>query len=330
MGAAMIWVILFHYNNSDIYIPVLSNIFLFGYGGVDIFLLLSGVGLYFSLSKDDSIKTFYIRRLLRILPYYMPVVFLIGLFYVGVYGAPLSLVFFDVSALGFWFFGDSPYEYDWYISAILLLYLITPLYFRLFRKKPLLVTAAACLLGAALSVLITRTSLTHLLIFTARIPVYFTGFFLGYVIKENKYTASLEPLKIALLLASLGAGVFWLLYNYMYLGETLAQTGLAWYPFVFIAFPLCMLAAALMDLCKTPNFKILSFFGKYSLAIYIFHMKVFNLLAAFIQSAAYHRLVSLAVSLLLAFLFQNLVESIIKKIGKSRTGPHAAPPEKAE
>ena len=50
MGIAIIWVMLYHLGNIDV--SVISVIFGVGYGGVDIFLFLSGFGLYFSMSKS--------------------------------------------------------------------------------------------------------------------------------------------------------------------------------------------------------------------------------------------------------------------------------------
>ena len=51
MGVAIIWVMLYHLGDIDV--SVISVIFGVGYGGVDIFLFLSGFGLYFSLSKKE-------------------------------------------------------------------------------------------------------------------------------------------------------------------------------------------------------------------------------------------------------------------------------------
>jgi len=73
MGIAMIWVVLYHYQLQG----PLAAPFRLGFTGVDLFMFVSGLGLYFSLSKDDNVKRFYKMRLLRILPIY----YLIGLVY---------------------------------------------------------------------------------------------------------------------------------------------------------------------------------------------------------------------------------------------------------
>ena len=74
MGLATIWVSLFHFRC----VMGVSPFGLFdamGYGGVDIFLFLSGFGLYVGYKND--IKYFYKRRFLRIYPTYILVI-LIG------------------------------------------------------------------------------------------------------------------------------------------------------------------------------------------------------------------------------------------------------------
>ena len=52
MGAAILWVVLFHagFQFRGVFFDTVQAI---GYGGVDIFFLLSGIGLYYSLKKSD-------------------------------------------------------------------------------------------------------------------------------------------------------------------------------------------------------------------------------------------------------------------------------------
>src|SRR5574344_1126242 len=78
MGIAMLFIILFHVSlpRSDMFFGLrrIGNI------GVDMFLFLSGIGLWFSWMKNPSAKHFFIRRYLRIYPawliiaclYYIP------------------------------------------------------------------------------------------------------------------------------------------------------------------------------------------------------------------------------------------------------------------
>lgn len=64
MGAAMLFIILFHValprENAFFGLRRMGNV------GVDMFLFLSGIGLWFSWMKNPSAKHFFIRRYLRI------------------------------------------------------------------------------------------------------------------------------------------------------------------------------------------------------------------------------------------------------------------------
>ena len=68
MGIAILWVMFFHLS-IDINNRILNLIKTIGYGGVDIFLMISGLGLYYAYKKNNNIKLFYKRRLLRLLPH---------------------------------------------------------------------------------------------------------------------------------------------------------------------------------------------------------------------------------------------------------------------
>jgi peptidoglycan/LPS O-acetylase OafA/YrhL len=72
MGLAMIWIMAHHtliYFPQFIMLPV-SFIIAIGYGGVDIFFLLSGLGLSFSLSNNKNLLVFFKKRVVRIVPIY--------------------------------------------------------------------------------------------------------------------------------------------------------------------------------------------------------------------------------------------------------------------
>lgn len=58
MGIAILWVMFFHLS-IDINNRILNLIKTIGYGGVDIFLMISGLGLYYAYKKNNNIKLFY-------------------------------------------------------------------------------------------------------------------------------------------------------------------------------------------------------------------------------------------------------------------------------
>ena len=53
MGVAMLWVMFFHAWDLDMGHPLLEWVRAAGFGGVDIFILLSAMGLVISLSRKE-------------------------------------------------------------------------------------------------------------------------------------------------------------------------------------------------------------------------------------------------------------------------------------
>lgn len=77
MGFAMLLVVWHHLPmniNLSAYDFLKSNA---GFG-VDIFLLLSGIGLYFSTSKGLNIKEYAIKRAIRIFPVYALIIIILS------------------------------------------------------------------------------------------------------------------------------------------------------------------------------------------------------------------------------------------------------------
>lgn len=121
MGIAMIMVMLFHQQFCTSAIG--ASIFQwYGRLGVDIFLFLSGFGIFYSLSKHrgESIWPFYQRRLIRILPASI----LVG---IG------TAVFFKYHSTTQWVLCALGLNL-WYIRSILLMYLIAPFLLKYYER----------------------------------------------------------------------------------------------------------------------------------------------------------------------------------------------------
>ena len=69
MGVAILWILLHH---SGMNLMRLFAVKRSGYGGVDIFLFVSGLGLSVSLTKNEDIIAFYKKRMVRLFPSYVP------------------------------------------------------------------------------------------------------------------------------------------------------------------------------------------------------------------------------------------------------------------
>ena len=123
MGIAILWVVFYHFG---FHTPIISHVTRFGYTGVDIFMFLSGFGLFYSLQKKQGLSNYFKKRVMRIFPSY----FLVGI--------ALSLFCYPnenfwnylwcCSTLGFW--TDGVY-YEWFIPSIVTLYCLFPFAFKL-------------------------------------------------------------------------------------------------------------------------------------------------------------------------------------------------------
>lgn len=134
MGLAALMIIICHCAAFGVKMsPVMEKICSYGNFGVDIFLLLSGLGCYFSLEKhrDLTVKSFYKRRFLRIaVPYlliYIPlnlVLYILGL-------ATPGKCLLSILALEYWFFHSGA----WYVSLMAVLYLVAPGIYRVMISR---------------------------------------------------------------------------------------------------------------------------------------------------------------------------------------------------
>ena len=68
IGWSILWIMMLHFRFNQI--NIFGFVAQYGFAGVDIFMLVSGFGLYFSLNQHKNILHFYKKRLLRIFPTY--------------------------------------------------------------------------------------------------------------------------------------------------------------------------------------------------------------------------------------------------------------------
>jgi peptidoglycan/LPS O-acetylase OafA/YrhL len=277
MGLAILMIIFYH---SSIVIPnILSPLKFFkdiSFIGVEIFFILSGLGLTFSYVKDNNIKRYFKKRYLRIIPAYwlavilfqLKSVFLGGTF--DVYGFIKSLCGID-----FIIYGDTSI---WFIPAIMICYVIFPGYWFLSEKYGTVKTFFCCsFLVLLASVLLVYTPFYHLVIFTIRLPMFFLGVLVGQLIyAENKRNKSYIDNPWILAILFVAGIIFFFIVRHTTTPEYSRMTGLSWYATVLMAYPLCIFLGKMFDKFTVAN-KFIRTFGVYSLELYLFHLWLFSL-----------------------------------------------------
>ena len=173
MGVAMLIIILFHVG-----LPRFDPFFglrRMGNIGVDIFLFLSGVGLWFSWMKTPSFRHFLMRRYLRVYPAWLLIacLYYIPRFHGGDWFAWLDLH----DELTFW-----------YIPATMMLYLFAPAYMELIRRHPIyrwlpVAMVVWCVLVQWVTPI--HQAVGHLEIFWSRVPIFFIGINMGEMVRRK-------------------------------------------------------------------------------------------------------------------------------------------------
>lgn len=97
------------------------------------FLFLSGFGLYYSLKRNYDIRTFYKKRVQRLMiPYWvMTLPFFFAYYVIGKYGIETLLL--RILTVDFWIHGN--YAGMWYVAISIVLYAFFPLLYRLLQKS---------------------------------------------------------------------------------------------------------------------------------------------------------------------------------------------------
>lgn len=234
MGVATLWIAILH---ASMWFPIepINWIKLIGQGGVDIFLFLSAFGLYYSYQKDDDKLSFWKKRFIRIFPVFIPLALL--RWYYNDYSMTNGLLM--LTTLLFWVNGNRE---TWYISAIVPLYLITPFYLKHFKGKELKLTVIAVILTFILSIFFFSGPY---IVFFARVPVFFLGFYAGYM-AYHQMPITKKHWILQMLAFIVGFGL--LRWAFVYTNEDILWNyGLYWYPMLLAAWPFCLFIASIFN-----------------------------------------------------------------------------------
>ena len=116
MGFAMLWVMFFHSFDLNTGHVVLEELRRMGFAGVDMFILLSSMGLTMSLArKEQDYTSFMARRAGRILPAYYVVMLPYTVYLIVTAGKLKASLFFNSTLLYYW--ARSSGAFNWYIAG---------------------------------------------------------------------------------------------------------------------------------------------------------------------------------------------------------------------
>jgi len=317
MGIATLLVVIFHsVDLSTKFLPlnILKGLLNFiktnGEVGVDIFLLLSGFGLYYSLEKDKSLKRFYKKRFLRV----VPSIFIVAILYNALIPHNSgSLAFFcNITFVAFFINGSRTF---WYFSLLLLLYFVYPFIHRIIRRYKY--KGFALLVLIALSLNIVGYFLFHdyymlVEIALTRIPIFITGALLGCLAKNCIRCSLLKTIFISVLLFLI---CFFLLYYFksFFISHILYKRGIE----SIFSIAITILLSWIFSLLKVGLIRrLLVFVGIYSMEIYLLYERViffsYGKILLDCNNVCYY-FAAFVFTLVLAIILKMVTDMIIKR-----------------
>lgn len=264
MGIATLWVMLFHFR-ANMHIAPFDYLSSIGYGGVDIFLFLSGFGLYCGFSKCKSNKEFYLRRFIRVYPLYLFVIIIHSVLLHKF--NPLNMLMKSIG-LGYFIPLVSNASYEWYVPTIMLFYLFFPLIYKLLNVNMLKWGGYLTGLGLILTGILILIHKGTIILTTSRIPIFVIGSVFGYCY-INGISLKRLPLLCVLALITLCTEIF--LVN-RFDNEFLWRNAIYWLPFMIIVPGLCLMLCYIFEKVKVPKSNFLKWVGSISLESYLVHV----------------------------------------------------------
>ena len=190
MGFAALCIFVFHEyiaignESSKLYI-IQELVAARGYVGVDIFFLLSGMGLTYSVRKTNT-AMFYYKRLRRV---FFPFA-AVGFCYL--IARQWSVIDFIKNVSGYSFIFVRTYKFLWFVPAIMILYLFFPLYDKVISKASNKITFTALVIGVWLLAtmltarLVSSIGREDIYFILNRIPIFVIGVLLGYLSQSRR------------------------------------------------------------------------------------------------------------------------------------------------
>lgn len=279
MGLAMLWVMCFHAFDLDLGREWLNNLRADGFGGVDIFILLSSMGLVMSMERRErEYGAFMRRRASRILPAYYAVMLPYTAYLIAHDGVPSTALLWNSTLLYYWV--QCRGAFNWYIAGAMTFYAVTPMCWRFLRQQRRrgAWVLLGCVLGLAVCQWLMQVGYWQYLDVFYRVPIFFVGLLIGlYCAEDRKLTVKSAALW-ALCFAFGCAYVSFIRRGV----ETAPVYVMLCHAFLFTTVPLCLGCCALFERLPLGWLRrALRTVGENSLEIYLLNVSVFSRYAEF-------------------------------------------------
>ncbi len=316
MGVMIIMIMIFHtrlhYNSH------FTQIFAgWGFGGVDGFLFLSALGLFYSFTMDNCTLSFYKKRFIRIIPSYFVIVFFSNIIRGN---TNIADILIQISTIGFWIPSFLSF-FDWFVPSLIIIYLFFPLYYKVFILSPFKVTVLFVLVFIVLSLLyaLNNDYNINMMYFLCRVPIFLLGVLFAYYNYSNSNLFEKKRNIIISVSVSIIGFIMWFFLKTLLTYNQFNGSTLNWTLFVLIIPGFLYVLTFLTQSNRKLN-RSLSFLGSISLELYLIHEHMTFKYALMLRSLIYVSFPMILifvflslVSILLAFGTHRIVSSIIIK-----------------
>ena len=309
MSFSALMIIIFHLwinitkPNTNIYL-IETYLRYIGYIGVDIFFFVSA----YSLAKNeiDNYSNFIIKRFKKI--YLKFIIFGVIAFFFNKWSflKLLKIIF------GIEFLTKGGGSFLWFIPAIMIIYILLPLYKKLDNKYKIITPIITIITYLILVITLSINDKTTLLIFINRIPIIL----LGYYFSKLKIFEKLQKNNLLYYCVALCLTIFGLLFNYyLYMNHFY----LSYFQDIFYVLSIPLIIGVILLLDKIKVNKLFNYLGSITLEVYaiqmIFGYYLTGKLVKIINNSFLTNIISIVIVILIASLF-NLIfnQKNIKKL----------------
>lgn len=315
MGLTIISIIIFHYtedcvNNSYNLKPIIINYKTYiGSCGVDIFLFLSGLGLYYSFKKNPNIKLFFKKRFSKILIPYL-IVAIPAWFIKDILLLNTSWIQYFKDILFISFF-ESGIKWFWYILMIMICYLIFPYIFTFIEGHRNFTKMICALIGITLIAKLLQLYYPALFknvnIALLRFPAFFLGGFIG---KESYHNNNIPKSSLILLILSFLLMTYKSSMGILYSRYILGLFGIVIITLIAIVLYLINIKTVLLK--EYSWFKAIEWFGIHSLELYLTHVAIrgIMLMCGFHTYRIRYECVLIVLSIISSYLLKKICNRI--------------------